>query len=179
MNLTGLLFSIVMLVTLFAAWRVVVSAKIMHSALWLGLSFFGTAAVFLFLGSDFLAAAQVLVYVGAVTTVLIFGIMLSDVKELRGEQPGGFWRRLAALWANPRRGFFPVVAALGFAFVMLAVYRQAGWAEGAPPLLLEDTPVAIGRDLFTVYVVPFELASAVLLVALIGAIALAMREEGK
>ena len=79
MNLSGVLFLFVAVITLVAAWRVVVSERIMHAALWLALTFFGTAVAFLMLNADFVAAAQVLVYVGAITVLLIFGVMLSGV----------------------------------------------------------------------------------------------------
>src|SRR5690606_40380159 len=71
LTVTDWVFLAVAAVTLFSAYRVVVSRKIMHAALWLGLTFFGVAGIFLLLGADFLAAAQVLVYVGAVTTIKI------------------------------------------------------------------------------------------------------------
>src|SRR5690625_6668463 len=84
MNLSGVLFLFVAVITLVGAWRVVVSERIMHSALWLALTFFGTAVSFLMLNADFVAAAQVLVYVGAITVLLIFGVMLSGATEVRG-----------------------------------------------------------------------------------------------
>lgn len=172
MNSTGVLFLAVALITLVAAWRVVVSPKIMHAALWLGLTFFGVATVFLLLGADFVAAAQVLVYVGAITVLLIFGIMLSDSGEVRaGPAPG---KRLAAL----RKGTPAALAASGFAALMLVLYHRAGWRVVPPQAAAVDTPREIGRLMFGEFIIPFEVASLVLLVGLIGAIVLAMREEG-
>lgn len=180
MNGSGLLFLFIALITLVAAWRVVVSEKIMHAALWLALTFFGIAGTYLMLGADFVAAAQVLVYVGAITVLLIFGIMLSDVSEVRGdaEQPEKFWARLVRGATAPRRGIWPVLAAVGFASAMLVLYHSAGWRQPPPPLVITDTPRAIGNALFGTYIIPFEVASLVLLVGLVGAIVLATREEG-
>lgn len=178
MNVSSLLFMFIALVTLLAAWRVVVSQKIMHSALWMALSFFGVAGIFLMLSADFVAAAQVLVYVGAITVLLLFGIMLSDandVREVEGDKKraGLFGGSLPA-----RKGIFPLIAASGFAILMLVLYNGAGWRQAPPAEVVTDTPRAIGHLLFGQYVIPFEIASAVLLVGLIGSIVLAMREEG-
>lgn len=178
MNLSGLLFLFIALITLLAAWRVVVSEKIMHAALWLGLTFFGVAASFLMLGADFVAAAQVLVYVGAITVLLIFGIMLSDVSDVRQtDDPArasaaGRWRKAGT------NNLLPLLAAGGFAVLMLLLYNGAGWRQSAPAEAVVNTPRAIGNLLFGQYVIPFEVASLVLLVGLVGAIVLATREEG-
>lgn len=169
MNGTGLLFLCIAVITLVAAWRVVVSEKIMHSALWLGLSFFGVAAIFLMLSADFVAAAQVLVYVGAITVLLVFGIMLSDSSDAATASD----KRVGL-----RKGVLPILAAGGFAGVMLFLYNQAGWRQAPAVEVATDTPRAIGNLLFGDYVIPFEVASLVLLVGLVGAIVLAMREEG-
>lgn len=175
MNVSGLLFMFIALVTLLAAWRVVVSQKIMHSALWMGLSFFGVAGIFLMLSADFVAAAQVLVYVGAITVLLLFGIMLSDANDVRdvGAASQGARTRVPA-----RKGIFPLLAATGFAFLMLVLYNGAGWRQSPPLDYATDTPRALGNLLFGQYVIPFEVASLVLLVGLVGSIVLATREEG-
>lgn len=169
MTVSDVLFLAICLITLVAAWRVVVSAKVMHAALWLGLTFFGVAAVFLMLSADFVAAAQVLVYVGAITVLLIFGIMLSEGTEgtPRGGERSSLGRKVA-----------PVGAAAGFAALMVYLYHQAGLRQPPPAEVATDTPRAIGTLLFSDFVIPFEVASLVLLVGMVGAIVLAMREEG-
>lgn len=178
MTVTDWIFLAVAAVTLFSAYRVVVTHKIMHAALWLGLTFFGVAGIFLLLGADFLAAAQVLVYVGAITTIIIFGIMLSPVQDLRGPSGDGLWQRLAKRLGSPRRGIFPLIAAFGFAAIMVVLVNRGEW-PAAPGPAVTDTPRLLGQALFTRFVIPFEVASVVLLVALIGAIALALKEEGE
>lgn len=176
MTVTDWIFIVTALVTLYSAYRVVTTPKIMHAALWLGLTFFGVAGIFLLLGADFLAAAQVLVYVGAITTIIIFGIMLSSVDDLRGQSFESVWQRLSAQLSSPRRGILPLVTAIGFAVLMVSVISRSQW-PGAPAPAVADTPRLLGEALFTRFVIPFEAASVVLLVALIGAIALALKEE--
>lgn len=169
MNVSDVFFLAIAVITLVAAWRVVVSEKIMHAALWLGLTFFGVAATFLMLSADFVAAAQILVYVGAITVLLIFGIMLSEgaVSARRAEGRFPYGRKVA-----------PIGAAVGFAALMVYLYHQARLRQAPPVEVATDTPRAIGTLLFSDYVIPFEVASLVLLVGLVGAIVLAMREEG-
>lgn len=162
-------------VAVISAFRVVTAPRIMHAALWLGLTFLMLAGVFLVLGAEFLAAAQVLIYVGAITTIILFGIMLSEAAEVRGR--GG-----APLPAEPeqpaffRRSVLPVVAVVAFVAVMVFVYGQVAWPT-TPAGFEEDTVRIIGRALFTDFVVPFELAAVLLLIALVGAIVIAIRDD--
>ena len=176
MTVSDWVFLAIALVTLFSAYRVVTSHKIMHAALWLGLTFFGVGGIFLMLGADFLAAAQVLVYVGAVTTIIIFGIMLSSVEDIRGQSFESIWQRLSAQMTSPRRGILPLIAAVGFAVLMVTIVSRGQWPASPHPAVA-DTPRLLGQALFSRFVIPFEAASIVLLVALIGAIALALKEE--
>jgi len=152
-----------------SAYRVITTPRIVHAALYLALTLTGVAGIFLLLGADFLAATQVLIYVGAVTTLVVFAIMLSAPPEVRGAggrgEPGAGKRWVGALAA---------LAALGFAAVMLRVYRVAGWqVQAAAPMGRTTAP--LGRQIFTTYVIPFEVASVVLLAALVGAIYLSTR----
>lgn len=162
--------------TLTAAYRVVMSQKIMHAALWLGGTFLGVGGIFLLLGADFLAAAQVLIYVGAVTTIIIFGIMLSSVEDLRGTSGSSFWQRLGRQFSSPRHGILALAAAGGIGLCLLILFGRSVWPQ-APELADVNTAKQLGNALFRDYVVPLELASFVLLAALIGAIVLATREE--
>lgn len=161
--------------TLASAYAVVAAPKLVHSALWLGASFVGVAGIFIVLEADFLAAAQILIYVGAITTMILFGIMLSDIRDLRPPVEGPWWRRGLIVLANPRRGLAPLLASVGFAVALWAVARRAPWPEQTPPSPASVTE-AIGRVMFSEFVVPFEVASVLLLVALVGAIVLAVRE---
>ncbi|MDI7250711.1 MAG: NADH-quinone oxidoreductase subunit J [Bacillota bacterium] len=218
MNWEMVAFASLGVLILASGFRVITTPRIVHAALYLALCFTGVAGVFLLLGADFLAAAQVLIYVGAVTTLIIFAIMLSSPPEVRGEPadssdpgggktaggsvpgggetpggpvpgggetgrgsgpapgdeaPGGGPR---AGWAQSERGWVGVLAALaalGFVAAMGAVYRAAGLpAQGAT---LGRTTAPLGRQIFTAYAIPFEVASVVLLAALVGAIYLSVR----
>ena len=176
MSTAQILYLVVAAATLGCAYAVVVAPKLVHSALWLGAAFLGMAVIFLLLQADFLAAAQVLIYVGAITTIILFGIMLSDLRELRPTPEVSFGRRLVQLVIHPRRGLLPLLAGAGFAILMAVLTRGTPWPEQAPPASSGVT-AAIGRLLFSDFVLPFEVASVVLLVALVGAVVLAMREE--
>ncbi|OUM92553.1 MAG: hypothetical protein BAA04_00465 [Firmicutes bacterium ZCTH02-B6] len=175
MDVTRIVFLALAAVAVVSAYRVVTAPKIMHAALWLGFTFFLVAGVFLTLGAEFLAAAQVLVYVGAVTTIILFGIMLSQAAEVRSRDP--LPSELLEGMAFWRRGVLPVVATVAFVAIMVMVYLRASWP--APTGGVADTVRLIGSALFTTYVIPFELAAVLLLIALVGAIVLAIRDDDK
>lgn len=174
---TRVAFIVVSAIAVVSAFRVVTAAKIMHAALWLGLTFLMLAGVFLLIGAEFLAAAQVLIYVGAITTIILFGIMLSEAAEVRGRgaAPLPVRRDDASLF---RRIVLPALAVLAFVGVMVVVYSQVSWPD-APAGLGGDTVRMIGRALFTDFIIPFELAAVLLLIALIGAIVIAVRDNGR
>src|SRR5690625_3992384 len=113
---TKITFLVLAALTTVSAFRVVTTPRLMHAALWLGLTFVMLAGVFLTLGAEFLAAAQVLIYVGAITTIILFGVMLSEAAEIRG-------RRAATSGgsspAGARGNLLPVVAVTAFAGVMI------------------------------------------------------------
>ena len=159
-----LIFIAISIMTLIAALGVVTARNLFHAALFLILCFFGVAGLFVTLEAEFLAAAQVLVYIGAISILIIFAIMLS-----RGiaRTSGSF---LNAQWPIALLGS-------GALFVVLAVLlEQAQWPviEGAVPA---DTISAIGEAFVNEYVIPFEVASILLVVALIGSILLARERE--
>ncbi|HEY8496714.1 MAG TPA: NADH-quinone oxidoreductase subunit J [Limnochordales bacterium] len=175
MDVTRIVFLALAAVAIVSAFRVVTAPKIMHAALWLGFTFFVVAGVFVTLGAEFLAAAQVLVYVGAVTTIILFGIMLSQAAEVRSREPLPVEPLQGmAYW---RRGVLPVVAAAAFVAIMFMVYLRVPWP--APASGAVDTVRLIGSALFTTYIIPFELAAVLLLIALVGAIVLAVRDDDK
>lgn len=177
MTIVDWFFILTAAVTLVGAYRVVVSEKIMHAALWLGLTFAGVAAIFFLLGADFLAAAQLLIYVGAITTIIIFGIMLSAPEDLRGKSGQSVWQRVSSQFSSPRHGVFALVAAGGLALTLFVMIIRSAWPSAGPiPPEALDTPRLLGEALFVRFVIPFEIASAVLLAALIGAIALATKD---
>ncbi len=144
-----------------------------HSMLWVLALFLHVAGIFLLLGAEFLAAVQVIVYAGAILVFYIFVVMLLD---LPGEE------------ARPRFGkHWPFAAAVGLSFAALAWLAQvetldsvgAGVAPTAERMAAEGPPMGslseVGRSLFGPFALPFEMASLVLLAAIVGAIVLAKR----
>lgn len=173
MDTTLAVFFGLAIVAVVATIGVVTAARIMHAALWMGLAFVAVAGVYLVLNADFLAAAQVLVYVGAITTIIVFGIMLSEAADIVGRRTHPSVET-SSVW---RRGIIPLVVTGLFTALMVGVYLRTGWRGPMPAQVLEDTTHAIGTALFRDFVIPFELAAILLLVALVGAIVMASKEE--
>ncbi len=136
----------------------------MHSVLWLILAFFGIAGIFILLHAEFLAVVQVLVYIGAISTLIIFAIMLSR-GMMDPAQP-----RFNDQW----RVVLGVAAVL--AVVLAAVVTQIRWPVTAGPVPA-DAIQRLGTDFVGAYVVPFEVASVLLVAAMIGAIIIARERE--
>jgi NADH-quinone oxidoreductase subunit J len=143
--------------------------KVIYMALAIGGVFIGVAAVYIMLEAEFLAFIQVLLYAGAITIMLLFAIMLVRHDEVEKQ---------SKITAHP---VWAAITALGLGGVVLYVLKFSGirWPEP-----LQDSPWAgennvklIGDALFNQYVIPFELVSVVIIVALVGAITLANKEE--
>jgi len=143
-----------------AALMVVFSKNIFRSALFLMLCFFSIAGIYIILSADFLAAAQVLIYVGAIGVLIIFGVMLT-----RDIQHGGETTR----WRAPA---FLIVGLL-LAIIIVVVFNTAWPMNSGSPA--EATTERLATGLFSLdngFVLPFEIASLLLLAALIGAVSL-------
>lgn len=162
--LLQVIFLLVSAATLGAALLVVTSRNLFHSALFLTASFFGIAALYILLEAEFLAVVQVLIYVGAIATLIVFAIMLSR---------GGF--REAARPVNDQWPLV-VIGALALFVVLVVLIQRIAWpvveAKPATDILAE-----LGRAFMGPYVIPFEVASVLLVVALIGAILIAREKE--
>ena len=144
-----------------SAVGLVIRSNPLHAALFLVANLFCVAVLYLMLGAEFLALAQVIVYAGAIMVLFIFAIMLLiPGRAEAGPDSLGRARRLA----------LPVAGGLGL-IVVLVVARAGGPAASAPA----GGVGAIGRLLFTDYLFPFEVTSVLLLAALVGALALAKR----
>lgn len=157
------LFIILAVVTLGGALAVVATRNVVHAALALLVSLVAVAGIYLVLYAEFLALVQVLIYGGAIVIVLIFAIMLTRSAEYPRTSDNRQWP-LAALAA------LGLLGVLAPAFLINAV--QDTEAQNAA---FTD----IGKSLFTTWAVPFEIASLVLLVALIGAIIIARSGPGE
>ena len=154
-------FLLVGVTAVVTAVGLVVRPNPLHGALFLVGNLFCVAVLFLMLGAEFLALAQVIVYAGAIMVLFIFAIMLL----IPGRDESG-----PDALARARRFAVPVGAALGLA-ILLVAGRTGGPAPSAPPGGVDT----IGRLLFTDYLLPFEVTSLLLLAALVGALALAKR----
>ncbi len=151
--------------TLGAALGVVLFDKIVYSAFLLGGVFMSISGIYLLQNADFVAAAQILIYVGAVNVLILFAIMLVNKREDFAPIP----RR----WI--RKGSAAVVSAGLFGLLTVMLLRttwQVNLSAPSPEIPIET----IGEHLFSDYLLPFELASVLLLMALIGAVVLARRE---
>jgi NAD(P)H-quinone oxidoreductase subunit 6 len=148
-----------------AALGVVLFDKIVYSAFLLGAVFMSMAGVYLLQNADFVAGAQILVYVGAVNVLILFAIMLVNKKEEFAPVPRRWLRKGAAAFVSV--GLFALLTIMLF---------KTDWeldVSGVPPV----SPIqAMGEHFFSDYLLPFELASVLLLMALIGAVVLARRE---
>lgn len=148
------------LVTLAGAVGVVVTRSVFVSALFLILSFVGVTGIYVLLEAPFLAGVQLLIYVGAVAVLIIFAVMLT--RDVMSEE---------APFLNRQWGCGGSIAATLFVLLVLVGF-MANWriSSEAPPA---DAISVLGQELLSTYVLPFEIASVVLLVALIGAIVVA------
>ncbi|MBM3457012.1 MAG: NADH-quinone oxidoreductase subunit J [Armatimonadetes bacterium] len=153
--------------TIMPAFMVVTARNIVHAAVYLGASFVGVAGLYLLLSAPFLAAAQVLIYVGAITVLILFAIMLTAQRLMREPRH--------ALPARILSG----VLSFGL-FVLLVWTAQRGPWKQVP----EDQRTPSGEylnqlsgSLLGTYLLPFEIASVLLLAALVGAIILAKEER--
>jgi NADH-quinone oxidoreductase subunit J len=150
-------------VILLPAVAVVTSRNIIHAAFWLVPVFLGVAGEFLLLHAEFLAAIQVLIYAGAITVLLLFALMLT-----RGVAEGHV-RQTNELVAG-------AILGVGFftAIIVMVITGQR-WATTALTPAADGT-AALGTSLLTTYLLPFEVASVLLLAAMIGAIVLSRKE---
>jgi NADH-quinone oxidoreductase subunit J len=163
MSAEQIIFYIVAALALLGALGVVASGDIVHAALFLILALLMTAGVFVLLSAEFIGLVQILIYGGAVTILVIFALMLTRARQLR-------------LSLNGSQQPFAVVAGLLLAAMLVFMMVQTAWPGTTDHVTLVPFE-QFGTALFRVYSVPFELASLVLLVALIGAVVIARTED--
>ena len=159
-------FAVLSLVIIVGALGVVLLENIVYSAFLLGGVFMSVAGLYLLLNASFVAAAQVLVYVGAINVLILFAIMLVNKKEdLKPMQ-----------YLNSRR-IISTTICLTLLSLLIRVDLSKVWKIANPKLSIgEESTVRIGEHLFSDYLLPFEVASVLLLMAMIGAIVLARRD---
>ena len=164
-----LLFYIFAAITVVAALRVVTARNPVHSALFLVLTFFTAACIWMLLKAEFLAITLVLVYVGAVMVLFLFVVMMLDINIDKVRQ--GFWRNL------PLAAFVGVLVVLELAAVIMHVFSGVRDADAPVEAVGYSNTKALGKLLYTDYVYPFEIAAVILLVAIVSAIALTLRRR--
>lgn len=165
----SIIFYVFVLMVVGSAIIVAFSRYIMHSAFALLLTFFGVAGLYVFLAADFLAALQVLIYVGGILVLILFAVMLTHkISNVQLSNP------VTKPWIA---GPIALVILLGLIWIII----KTPWQVKAVPTESVGTTAEIGKALMGPYLLPFEAASVLLLVALIGAAYLArpVRSEKK
>jgi len=158
-----IVFYCIAAVVIISSLLVVTLKNLFHSALFLALSFVGIAGIYLFLGAEFLAAIQVLIYVGAIVTLIIFVIMLTArISD-------------ASIRQTNEQKFISFIVAMSIFILLSSIILKNGMARAG--IKSGVNTADIGRELITTYGLPFEVISVVLLVALIGAIILSRGEK--
>jgi NADH-quinone oxidoreductase subunit J len=157
-------------ILLIAGLRVITARNPVHAALYLVLAFFTAAGIWLLLEAEFLAIALVLVYVGAVMVLFLFVVMMLDINLDKLRE--GFWSYL------PLAGTIGALMAAEMVMILGTKYfGPAMYAPPAPHHADYSNTAELGMHLYTEYLLPFELAAVVLLVAIVAAIALTMRDR--
>jgi NADH-quinone oxidoreductase subunit J len=164
-------FGIVAVIMIVSAVRVVTTKNVVHSALWLIGVLAGAAAQYILLASEFAGITQVLVYIGAIVVLFLFGIMLTKAELGKSDD----------LDNNGVQKAVGAVVALGLCgLMMFALYDSFSGKHldlaGHTTVQLGQTTPQISDSIFSTYLVPFEAASVLLLAALIGSIVLSRRD---
>ena len=170
--LTGIAFYLLAAVAVVGGLMVVTAKNPVHSVLWLILTFFSSAGLFVLLGAEFLAMLLVVVYVGAVAVLFLFVVMMLDVDFVRLREGYARYLPLAAIVAG--------ILLAEMIMISLVVVQGGAAADAAGPAVASTDMTnveAIGRVLYTDYVYIFQAAGIVLLIAMIGAIVLTLRHK--
>ncbi len=159
-------FFILSLFTIGGAVFMISFTRVVHMVVALAFTFLSIAGLYVLLEAEFVAVTQVLVYAGAVAILMLFGIMLTKHQEQEKEEE----KRKAHKW-------LALLTVAAFFAIVFFTLQGVTW-DSQPQSFAEDNLLTIGKLMFTEYVIPFELVSVLLLVALVGAIIMARREEG-
>lgn len=160
-----IIFWILAIVMAFGAMRVVTTRNVVHAALYLVVTLMGAAALYILLFAEFVAWAQVLVYVGAVVVLMLFGLMLTRA-PIGSDDFDNNQRGLAAIVAGAVFGVTSWILVQAFEGETIGFVRDEG-----------TTSAEVGREIFSNYVLPFEVVSVLLLAALVGAVVIARRDD--
>ncbi|MFV9505298.1 MAG: NADH-quinone oxidoreductase subunit J [Oscillochloridaceae bacterium umkhey_bin13] len=176
-TLIQLIFGLLSALIIGSAMMVVTVRNVIHAALWLIACFFGVGALYLLLEAEFIAVAQVLVYVGAISILMLFAIMLTRQMDTARHMVSG-WR----LWVTAG------VCATLFAVVLVPTLFSHRWNVPPPPVFADGVtppaeqltgPAELGRGFVFEFLLQFQIAGVLLTVALIGAIVIAFEERAR
>lgn len=162
LSILKILFYVIAALMAGATAMAVTRRNLVHAVIYLVLSFFGTAMLFYLLGAPFLAALEVIIYAGAIMVLFLFIIMMIRLQKM----PGMFF---------PRRQMWPAVAISAGFMLVCGVLVGTDAAGGKPLAAAQALPAAFGEYVFTTHWLAVEMASMLLLVALVGAFVLGRR----
>lgn len=172
-------FIVLGLIAICGAVLMIHLTKVMHMMVALVFTFISIAGIYILLSAEFVAVVQIMIYSGAITIIMLFGIMLTNHRD-PSVSKAGIWRKA-----------FIIIGILGFAGAVYAGIYNLNFAEIAhtgtndsnvvsqPSTLHSNNTEKIGLAIFTKFVIPFELVSVLLLVALVGAVVLARKDDQK
>ncbi|MBY5161027.1 NADH-quinone oxidoreductase subunit J [Salsipaludibacter albus] len=166
MTSLDIVFILVAVVTGGAAVMTVTSRNLVHAALFLGVTLAGIGATFLLLAADFVAMVQVVVYLGAITVLFLFGLMLTRAPIGRETLD------------SRNRPMAMVVSAALFGILVVLIVRAFGSNQFPATEPISSSVADLGMAIFSTWVFPFEVVSMMLLAALVGAVLLARRQSG-
>lgn len=169
MDVTFALFLLFSVVLLGASFRVITAQSTVHAALFLILAFFNASGIWMLLKAEFLAITLILVYVGAVMVLFLFVVMMLDVHTDKVRQ--GFWKHL------PLAAVIGAVVAFEMAVVLMSGFQVSQPKPFPPEMLALGNTKMLGVALYTQYLYPLQVAAVLLLVGIIAAIALTLRER--
>ena len=169
MDTTTALFYVFSAVLLGASFRVITARSTVHSALFLILAFFNASCIWMLLKAEFLAITLVLVYIGAVMVLFLFVVMMLDFNSDAVRQ--GFWKHL------PLAGLVGAFIALEMAAILMGGFRVSEVPALDAAAAKMGNAKLLGIAIYTDYLVPLQIAAVLLLVAIIAAIALTLRER--
>ncbi len=159
-------FGLLAVMVIGTALGVVLLPNIVHSAFLLAGVFLSISGIYILLNADFVAAAQILVYVGAVNVLILFAIMLVNKQEDFSQVPKRWIRQVAT-----------ALVGLGLLALLTTMILITPWPlSSVSPAVVENTLVTIAEHFFSDFLLPFELASVLLLMAMVGAIIIARRD---
>jgi NADH-quinone oxidoreductase subunit J len=166
MNITEILFLFLSVIALFSALMVITSKNPVHSVLWLIVTFFSISGHYIMLNAQFLAIVNIIVYAGAIMVLFLFVIMLMNLNK-ESEPQRNRWLKMAG-----------AIAGGCLLLVLVAALKDAGMADKKALVKAGDIGLIqnLGKELYSTYVVPFEISSILFLSAMVGAVVIGKKE---